>query len=80
MNCIRGKYLKLYLRGRGGAGGIRSMMTDRGGTGKASSFRMTVCEPCTAGTGGGRSRRTSGGGCGRGGACCLIRRGGGGGG
>jgi hypothetical protein len=56
------------------------MMTDRGGTGKAGSFRTTVCEACEAGGCGGRSRRISGGGCGRGGACCLIRSGGSGGG
>jgi hypothetical protein len=70
----------IYLRGRAGAAGKRSMMTDRGGTGKAGRFRRTVCEACTAGGCGGRSRRISGGGCGRGGACCLMRRGGGGGG
>ena len=69
-----------YVRGRGGAGGIRSMMTDRGGTGRAANLRITVCDACAAGTGGGRSRRMSGGGWGRGGACCLIRSGGGGGG
>ena len=68
------------IRGRGGRGGRRSMMTDRGGTGKAANRRMTVCEATEAGGCGGRSRRTSGGGCGRAGACCLIRSGGGGGG
>lgn len=56
------------------------MITERGGTGKAASFRMTVCEATEAGGCGGFSRRISGGGCGRGGACCLMRRGGGGGG
>jgi hypothetical protein len=32
----------IYLRGRGGAAGIRSIITDRGGTGKAGSVRVTV--------------------------------------
>ena len=32
----------LDSRGRGGAAGIRSIITDRGGTGRAGSFRMTV--------------------------------------
>ena len=54
--------LEYHLRGRGGAAGIRSMITDRGGTGKAASLRTTVCDPWTAGGCGGRSRRTSGGG------------------
>ena len=58
-----------YVRGRGGRGGRRSMMTDRGGTGKAAKRRMTVCEATAAGACGGRSRRTSGGGWGRAGAC-----------
>jgi hypothetical protein len=56
------------------------MITDRGGTAKAASFRITVWEATEAGGCGGLSRRMSGGGCGRGGACCLMRRGGGGGG
>jgi hypothetical protein len=51
-----------YVRGRGGRGGKRSMMTDRGGTGKAAKRRITVWEATEAGTCGGRSRRTSGGG------------------
>jgi hypothetical protein len=53
---------KNYLRGRGGRGGRRSMITDRGGTGKAAKRRMTVCEATEAGICGGLSRRTSGGG------------------
>ena len=57
------------IRGRGGRGGRRSMMTDRGGTGKAANRRMTVCDPITCGACGGRSRRTSGGGVGSDGAC-----------
>jgi hypothetical protein len=36
-DCIREK----ILRGFGGAGGIRSMMTDRGGTAIAAKFRTT---------------------------------------
>jgi hypothetical protein len=51
-----------YLRGRGGRGGRRSMMTDRGGTGKAAKRRMTVWEATEGGGGGGFSRRISGGG------------------
>ena len=58
-----------YIRGRGGRGGKRSMMTDRGGTGKPGKRRMTVCDGITPGGCGGRSRRTRGGGVGRGGAC-----------
>jgi len=50
------------LRGRGGRGGRRSIMTDRGGTGKAANWRTTVCEATEAGGCGGLSRRTSGGG------------------
>jgi hypothetical protein len=30
------------LRGFGGSGGNRSMMTERGGTGRAASFRITI--------------------------------------
>ena len=33
---------KINVRGRGGRGGSRSIMTDRGGTGKAPKRRMTV--------------------------------------
>ncbi len=51
-----------YVRGRGGRGGKRSMMIDRGGRGKAAKRRITVCEATEAGGCGGRSRRTSGGG------------------
>ena len=50
-----------YVRGRGGRGGKRSMITDRGGTGKASKRRITVCEATDGGGRGGRSRRTRGG-------------------
>lgn len=32
----------LDLRGRGGAAGIRSIITERGGTGSTGSFRTTV--------------------------------------
>ena len=60
MNTERKRYC--YVRGRGGRGGRRSMITDRGGTGKAAKRRMTVCEATAAGGCGGRSRRTSGGG------------------
>jgi hypothetical protein len=51
-----------YLRGFGGRGGRRSMMTDRGGTARAANRRMTVCEAIAAGGCGGFSRRISGGG------------------
>jgi hypothetical protein len=51
-----------YLRGRGGRGGRRSIMTDRGGTGKAAKRRITVREATEAGGCGGLSRRMSGGG------------------
>ena len=70
----------IISRGRAGAGGKRSVMTDRGGTGKAGSNLVTVLPGTTAGGCGGLSRRTSGGGVGRGGACCLMRSGGGAGG
>ena len=51
-----------YLRGFGGRGGRRSMMTDRGGTGKAAKRRITVWEAIETGATGGFSRRISGGG------------------
>ena len=52
----------IISRGLGGAAGIRSMMTDRGGTGIAARFFITVCEATAAGATGGRSRKTNGGG------------------
>jgi hypothetical protein len=33
---------KKILRGFGGSGGNRSMMTERGGTGRAANFRITI--------------------------------------
>jgi hypothetical protein len=33
--------MKLFLRGLGGSGGRRSIMTDRGGTGIAAKRRIT---------------------------------------
>jgi len=33
---------KNVLRGFGGAGGNRSMITERGGTGRAGNFRITI--------------------------------------
>jgi len=39
----------MISRGRAGAAGIRSMMTDRGGTAKAASLRTTVCAATEAG-------------------------------
>jgi hypothetical protein len=62
MIIIRKVIKKNCLRGFGGRGGRRSMMTDRGGTGKAAKRRMTVCEATVAGGCGGFSRRMSGGG------------------
>jgi hypothetical protein len=53
---------KNYVRGFGGRGGRRSMMTDRGGTGIAANRRITVWEATAAGGCGGFSRRMSGGG------------------
>ena len=50
------------VRGRGGRGGRRSIMTDRGGTGKAAKRRTTVWAATEAGGCGGLSRRMSGGG------------------
>ncbi len=33
---------EIILRGFGGSGGKRSMMTERGGTGRAANFRITI--------------------------------------
>jgi hypothetical protein len=52
----------MMSRGRAGAAATRSMIVERGGTGKAAKRRITVWEATEAGTWGGRSRRTSGGG------------------